>query len=329
MPGDLEKTPFHTGVVNLSRKRLLIRLCEVNYWYRERQNELLRKLRLENETRNAATIVLISACPTKPTSGLDQWSVLFYSAPMPQALKQSAPPAHTEQKKPAPRRQNRAIARREAIIETTWQLISSRGFDATSVNTIISELGISKGSFYHHFPSKAAVLEAVTEMLTADVVRRVAADNANASALNRLNAFIQSGWQWHEEHTTVSADMANVLLRPENSALLAQLTTTEQNLCRPLLANIITQGMAEQSFDVSDAAIATEFVLPLLSDNLLRMISTVIRGELDAQGFLAQLDFLRQSLERVLGAPANTLLEPIPLAEAPQLVTDLFNHFET
>ncbi len=244
---------------------------------------------------------------------------------MAQPLKQSPLPAQT---KPAPRRQDRAIARREAIIETTWQLISHRGIDATSVNTIISELGISKGSFYHHFPSKAAVLDAVAEMLTTDVVRRVAADNENTPALNRLNAFVQSGWQWHEQHADVSADIVNVLLRPENSALLQQLTATEQRLYRPLLEDIIAQGMAEKIFDVSDAAIATNFVIPLLSDNLLRMISAVMNGELDAPGFVAQLDFLRQSLERVLGAPKNALLSLIPLAETPELVADLFKHFQ-
>lgn len=230
--------------------------------------------------------------------------------------------------KPEPKRQERAIARREAILETAWQLIGERGLDATSVNTVISELGISKGSFYHHFPSKAALLDAIVAMLTHDALQRVTIDNANTPAIDRLNAYIQSGWQWHEEHVAVSADMLTVMLRPENSTLLQQISATEQRIVRPLLENIIAQGIEEKSFDVSDAGIATEFVLPLLSDSLLRVVSAALDGTLDQQGFIAQLEFLGQSLGRILGAPPNALVELVPNANTPELVADLFEHFE-
>ena len=37
-------------------------------------------------------------------------------------------------------------------------LFTERGFDATSMRDIASALGLSPGAFYHHFPSKEALL---------------------------------------------------------------------------------------------------------------------------------------------------------------------------
>ena len=117
------------------------------------------------------------------------------------------------------------------------------------------------------------------------------------------------------------------MLRPENAMLLQQINATEQRVVRPLFEDIIAQGIKEQSFDVADPIIATDFVMPLLSDSLLRMISAAIGGTLDQAGFVAHLEFLRQSLARILGAPPNALVELVPNANAPGLVADLFEHF--
>lgn len=238
---------------------------------------------------------------------------------------------NTSEPGPAARgpRQTRSRVRRQAIIDTAWRLISTRGFDATSVNTIISELGISKGSFYHHFQNKAAVLDAVTELLTRDVSRRVQADHAHASALTRLNAFIRSGWQWQQEHAAISAEMFIVMLRPENLTLMLQITNTEQRVLRPFLHDIIAQGIAEQSFNVPDAEIAADFLMPIFSDTLVRICSAAINNELDAAGFIRQIDFLRLSVERILGAADGALAPSIPDHHSMGLAVEFLNRFQT
>ncbi len=208
--------------------------------------------------------------------------------------------------------QQRTAQRRQDIVATAWRLISERGYDATSLNTIITELGISKGSVYHHFQSKAAVLDAVVETLTTEVRQRVAADNADADALHRLCAFIRSGWEWHEEHEGLSTEILRVMLRPENAELLAQINATERRVFRPLLEDIISQGIREQVFDLPDAELATDFLLPILTDALVRIVREIPGGQLDAEGFLAQLRFLQSAVERILGAPEDSLRYAFP-----------------
>ena len=48
----------------------------------------------------------------------------------------------------------RAQKTREKIIETANDLFYKQGYRATVVNQIIEEAGVSKPTFYSHFPSK-------------------------------------------------------------------------------------------------------------------------------------------------------------------------------
>ncbi len=53
--------------------------------------------------------------------------------------------------------QHRSEATRNHILTTATQLFSKNGYDATGVAEICQAAGVSKGAFYHHFPSKHAV----------------------------------------------------------------------------------------------------------------------------------------------------------------------------
>jgi len=47
---------------------------------------------------------------------------------------------------------------RERIYEAAWHLIGEAGFDKVSVDRICLRAGVAKGSFYHHFKSKADLI---------------------------------------------------------------------------------------------------------------------------------------------------------------------------
>jgi AcrR family transcriptional regulator len=53
--------------------------------------------------------------------------------------------------------QIRSEETRHHILEAATHLFSSTGYDATGVAEICQSAGVSKGAFYHHFPSKQAV----------------------------------------------------------------------------------------------------------------------------------------------------------------------------
>ncbi|NMC29865.1 MAG: TetR/AcrR family transcriptional regulator [Pelolinea sp.] len=53
--------------------------------------------------------------------------------------------------------QQRSAETKEKILLTAQELFSTAGYDATGVSQICTAAGLSKGAFYHHFPSKHAV----------------------------------------------------------------------------------------------------------------------------------------------------------------------------
>jgi AcrR family transcriptional regulator len=71
----------------------------------------------------------------------------------------------------------RASLRAEQVAQTRAALVSAgrllfgtRGFAATSVEDIAREARVTTGALYHHFPTKAAVFEAVFEQVHADLL---------------------------------------------------------------------------------------------------------------------------------------------------------------
>ena len=64
-------------------------------------------------------------------------------------------------------RPNKNVARGEAtrsqLIAIATRLFAERGYEDTSVEAVLREAGVSRGSLYHHFPGKEALFEAVAE----------------------------------------------------------------------------------------------------------------------------------------------------------------------
>ncbi|MBQ9042177.1 MAG: TetR/AcrR family transcriptional regulator [Eggerthellaceae bacterium] len=56
-----------------------------------------------------------------------------------------------------------AIARREEIVEAARELFEERGLAHTTVKDIADRVGVTRSLFYHYFPDKDAVTEAVLD----------------------------------------------------------------------------------------------------------------------------------------------------------------------
>lgn len=55
--------------------------------------------------------------------------------------------------------------RKAHVIQTAHKLFIEKGYHATSIQDILEESGISKGSFYNYFPSKAELFKAVLKSI--------------------------------------------------------------------------------------------------------------------------------------------------------------------
>lgn len=57
--------------------------------------------------------------------------------------------------------QQRSEETRARILEAAVKRFAAAGYEAASVDEICSEAGVSKGAFYHHFPSKQSIFLAL------------------------------------------------------------------------------------------------------------------------------------------------------------------------
>jgi AcrR family transcriptional regulator len=69
---------------------------------------------------------------------------------------------------------------RAALVTAGRRLFGANGFATTSVEDIAREARLTTGALYHHFPTKAAVFEAVFEQVHADLLAASAAAAPNA-----------------------------------------------------------------------------------------------------------------------------------------------------
>lgn len=60
--------------------------------------------------------------------------------------------------------------RKLEIIETGAKLFSTKGYRNTTVNDILKEVGIAKGTFYHYFQSKEEVMDAVVDNILSTII---------------------------------------------------------------------------------------------------------------------------------------------------------------
>ncbi|MCA9033835.1 MAG: TetR/AcrR family transcriptional regulator [Planctomycetaceae bacterium] len=78
------------------------------------------------------------------------------------------------------------------LFDAICDLVLERGYGGTSVDAICERANVSKGSFFHHFPSKeAAACETLDHWMTAMVERaRASGFMEQASAVDRLLTYL-------------------------------------------------------------------------------------------------------------------------------------------
>jgi AcrR family transcriptional regulator len=131
----------------------------------------------------------------------------------------------------APRPRNAALTRK-ALIAAAAAIFNSTGYFATDTNAIARRAGYAPGSFYKHFPDKAAILLAVYE----DYVRREweglhAAMGQEASLRTRLRRALAFILEFHGEWAAFRTGLRTVArLEPAVAEALKSSRTRQLDL---------------------------------------------------------------------------------------------------
>lgn len=149
------------------------------------------------------------------------------------------------------------LERREEIIFAAKKLFLKKEYEKTSLNDVVTALKIAKGTIYHYFKTKEALLDAVVDNMAEEYVQMVkdALGNNNTSALNRFQKLVKASYVKPKLQKTI-----NQLHRSGNIGLHVRLLALSIKKIAPLYADVIQQGCKEGVFK-TDCPLETAEIL--------------------------------------------------------------------
>jgi AcrR family transcriptional regulator len=169
--------------------------------------------------------------------------------------------------------QQRAEETRGRILDAAIKKFSTAGYAAASVDDICAEAGVSKGAFYHHFPTKQAIFLALMQDWLAMIDMGMNAVHADtvpdtfikmtnllpevfAAAEDKLPMFLEFWLQASRDETVWKAVIAPYRHYQEH------------------FARLVEEGIAEGSLKPTDPQVAAQIIVSLA-------VGLVLQGVLD------------------------------------------------
>lgn len=154
--------------------------------------------------------------------------------------------------------------RRAQLIETACQCILEKGYRNFTLQDITDRLGLSKGSLYHHFETKEELLLAVLDHLIRGWDRVIENKLEGVEgAEEKLSALLEASFEIGRDGVSyqILVDFwgemdHNQAFREANAAFYARY--------RSQVAEIIEEGIQEETFRPLDSSMAASMVLALI-----------------------------------------------------------------
>ena len=153
---------------------------------------------------------------------------------------------------------------KERILDTATNFFSTHGFSGTSIDDILTAVGITKGAFYHYFKSKDHLCEIVLDITIAEYHQLAESIQGQAISGDTLYRWLetliekQTSGKWLHCRLVTRLSIESAQLSP---AIQNKLRTFWQ-WCQNLYETLIAQAMREHSpkRSIEPAAAARLFI---------------------------------------------------------------------
>ena len=160
--------------------------------------------------------------------------------------------------------QGRSEETRNHILETANHLFSQAGYDATGVAEICQAAGVSKGAFYHHFPSKQAVfLELLNSYLNSidtgfNLMRQEVHDVPQS--MLQMADLVGSLFQSADIHLPIFLEFWT---QAKHDPLIWETTVAPYKRYQTYFAEMIQEGIHQGSIEPMDSQLAGRVLVSL------------------------------------------------------------------
>ncbi len=152
----------------------------------------------------------------------------------------------------------KADVRRQEIVDAARHLFQTAGYEQTTMQDVMERLNIAKGTIYHYFVSKEALLEAVVESIVDETIGQMqqAMPGLKGNALEKVGFLLAASNMAAENR-----EVLDPLHHPANMEMHHRFLAVTILKLAPLYADLIRQGCEEGIFQTDTPLECAEFIL--------------------------------------------------------------------
>jgi len=216
---------------------------------------------------------------------------------------------------------------------TAEDLFCRNGYEKTSVQDIIDCLHSSKGSFYHHFPSKESLLEGICGNRAEQIYVKASAEAEKAdSTIQKLDILLTGTIPFQEEKLRFLLMLIPVFSLPEGRIVRQYYCDALATIFHDPISVQIKAGQNCYELRCDDPDIAATLILHVVNRMWVQITDMIIETELrhkepELSEYLHLTDCCRNLIERFLSIPYGSI-NLINLPSLRFLIEQIHNHWE-
>lgn len=131
--------------------------------------------------------------------------------------------------------------RKNEILDVAERLFGTKGFDNTSTNDILNEIGIARGTLYYHFKSKEEILDAMISRMIKRLIEKAKAIVAQKEVpvLQRLTMMMLS---LNVSEGNFGQELLAQAHKPQNALMHQKMEKSLLSGINPILADLIKEA---------------------------------------------------------------------------------------
>lgn len=197
-----------------------------------------------------------------------------------------------------------AEERKNEILDAAEQLFGTKGFDNTSTNDILNEIGIARGTLYYHFKSKEEILDAMIDRVTDRLVGKAKAIvvRKEIPVLQRLTMMMLA---LHVSDGNFNQELLTQVHKPQNALMHQKMEKRLLSGINPIITVLIKEGISQgicQTDYPEEAAEMTFLYANTIFDDLME------HSEEERQRKIAAFIY---NLERLLNMAQGSMQEAV------------------
>jgi len=175
------------------------------------------------------------------------------------------------------------------ILDVSLKLFMEKGYEKTTIQDIVNDLGMSKGAIYHHFKSKEEIMNAISKRsFEENTYLNEIYKDLTLNGLEKIQKILICNIADTNKQIN---DKLSLYLTKNHRMIVKHLEDTMQ-YAAPMLAKLIEEGIEDKSITATNPKAASEVIMLLSNFWINPAIFMTSKVE-----FLNKLDFLKSLID--------------------------------